>query len=220
MATSGTSTFSLDIADILEEAHELAGMELRTGYQMRSARRSLDLLMIEWANRGYNLWLVDESSFTTTSGTTTYNLDLDCVDVIEANLVMSDGTERALKRISAADYMRISNKASVAVPSLIWVNRQITRPVANLWQVPDATYTVKYWHLRRVEDSSSGVYTPDVPFRFLPAMIAGLAHKLAGKSTEQAHRTPFLEAEYERQFSFAAAEDRERTSFYIRPRLR
>ena len=218
MATSGTTAFAPDIADLIEDAYELAGLEMRTGYQLRTARRSLDFLMIEWANRGYNLWLVDESSFTTTSGTTTYNLDTDCVDVIEMTLVLSDSTERVLKRIPAVDYMRISNKASTAKPTLVWVNRQLARPVANLWQVPDATYTVKYWHLRRVEDTGAGGNTPDVPFRFLPAMVAGLAHKLAAKSNDQTQRVPLLEAEYEKQLALAAQEDREKTSFYIRPR--
>jgi hypothetical protein len=218
MTTSGTTAFELDIASIIEEAFEQAGVEMRSGYQFRTARRSLDLLSIEWANRGYNLWLIDSSTFTTTSGTISYNLDTDVADVIDA-VIVQDDIETILRRIPAAQYMRISNKTSEGVPSLIWVNRQLTRPVAYLWQVPDSTYTVKYWHLRRIEDSSGADYTPDVPWRFVPALIAGLAHKLAMKEPGAGARIDMLAMEAERQFDLAAQEDRERTSFYIRPRI-
>lgn len=216
MATSGTTAFELDIATIIEEAFEMAGVEMRSGYQYRTARRSLDLLTIEWANRGYNLWLIDSATFTTTAGTATYNLDTDVIDVIDAAVVVND-TDTILQRIPAAQYMRIANKESTGRPSMIWVNRQLTRPTATLWQTPDSTYTVKYWHLRRIQDTGNADSTPDVPWRFVPALVAGLAHKLAVK--EGNDRIPLLQAEYDRQFEMAADEDRERSSFYIRPRI-
>ena len=219
MATSGTTSFELDIATVIEEAFEMAGIEMRSGYQFRTARRSLDMLMIEWANRGYNLWLIDSSTFSCVAGTVSYNLDTDVVDVIEA-VVVEDDQETLLRRIPAAEYMRISNKTSEGKPSMIWVNRQLSRPVAYLWQVPDSTYTVKYWHIRRIQDSGGADFTPDVPWRFVPALVAGLAHKLAVKEPESADRVDMLAMEYEKQFNLAADEDRERTSFYVRPAIR
>lgn len=215
MATSGTTAFELDITTLIEEAFEMAGVEMRSGYQFRTARRSLDLLFIEWANLGYNLWLIDESTFTTTPGTATYNLDTDVIDVVDM-VVVEDDIELFLRRISAADYMRIANKTSEGRPSQVWINRQLTRPVANFWQVPDSTYTVKYWHLRRIQDSGGADYTPDVPWRFVPALVAGLAHKLALKE-DSGERAEMLWGEYQRQFELAAEEDREKSSFYIRP---
>src|SRR3990167_1919914 len=216
MATSGTATFGPDFGTLFEEAYELAGMEMRTGYQLATAKRSLDLLMLEWANRGYNLWLVDDATVSTTAADSTYVLAADTVDVIEA-LITVDDTEYRLRRIPAVDYMQISNKATTGRPSSMWINRQLAAPVMTLWPTPDAVYTITYWRLRRVEDTGSGVtYTPDVPFRFLPALIAGLAHKLAAKSQDSTvmARVPFLEAESEKQFRLAADEDRGKASFF------
>ena len=221
MATSGTTAFAPDIIEIIEEAYELAGSELRTGYQLKTARRSLDMLLIEWANRGYNLWLIDQETASTVSGTANYTLTASTVDVIEANILASgSNAEYQLNRISAVDYMHIYDKTTTGRPSRIWVDRQLAGPVAYLWPVPDAIYTLKYWRLRRVEDSGSSTATPDIPFRFLPALTAGLAHKLAAKIPEAANRVPFLEAEFEKQFNLAADEDREKSSLFIRPYTR
>lgn len=221
MATSGTTAFAPDIVEIIEEAFELAGSELRSGYQLKSARRSLDLMMIEWQNRGYNLWIVDEESTTCVVSTASYTLTAATVDVIEANVLPpSENTEYNLQRISAVDYMHIYDKTTTGRPSRIWVDRQLSGPVAYLWPVPDKAYTLKYWRLRRIEDSGSSTATPDIPYRFYPALIAGLAHKLASKIPESASRVPYLEAEFEKQFALAAEEDREKNTLYIRPSLR
>lgn len=222
MTTSGTTAFSLDIAEILEEAHERAGVELRTGYQFRTAIRSLNLLMIEWGNRGYNLWLIDQESTSLASGTTTLALTTSTVDVINMNIVQGSGTSTTdyrIRRVSAEDYMHIANKATTGRPTLVWVDRQLSGPSATFWPVPDQTYTLKYWRLRRIEDTGTSVATPDVPYRFVPALIAGLAYKLALKTPESMDRVPGLEADYEKAFAEAAAEDREKSSFYIRPRI-
>lgn len=221
MASTGTVAFSPDIIEIIEEAYELAGSELRSGYQLETARRSLDMLMIEWSNRGYNLWLIDQESTSTVASTATITLTASTIDLIEANVLESgSNSEYQLQRISAVDYMHIHNKATEGRPTRIWVDRQVSGPVAYLWPVPDKVYTLKYWRLRRVEDMGGTTYTPDIPYRFLPALTTGLAHKLAAKIPEAANRVPFLEAEAEKQFTLASQEDREKNSLFLRPLIR
>ena len=224
MTTSGTTSFAPDIAEILEDAHEYAGLELRTGYQWKSARRSFDLLMQEWANRGYNLWLIDDESLTLSVSTVQVTLATDTIDVVEASITNVGGsttTDYRMRRIPFVDYTHISNKAQTGRPTSYAVQRLVSGPVLWVWPVPDvSTYTLKYWRLRRVQDSGSASYTPDVPFRFVPALIAGLAHKLAAKQPDaNPVRVTFLATEAERQFQLAAEEDREKPSFYIRPMM-
>lgn len=220
MTTSGTTAFSLDIAEIIEEAFELAGIELRAGYQFRTARRSLDLLMLEWANRGYNLWLVDEESASVATGTIQVALTTSTIDVIEASISITNGsqvTDYRMRRIPYVDYTHIANKQQTGRPTSYAVERLVSGPVIDLWPKTDQAYTLKYWRLRRIEDTGSAILTPDVPFRFIPALTTGLAHKLACKTPESFDRIPFLEAEAEKQFALAADEDREKSSFFVRP---
>ncbi len=218
MATSGTTAFAPDFADVIEDAFELAGIEMRSGYQFRTARRSLDLLMIEWANRGYNLWLIDDETTTLISGTPTKTLTASTIDIIDAEISIASVDYR-MRRIPYIDYMRLSNKTSTGRPTSYAIDRQIAGPIIYLWPTPDQAYTLKYWRLRRIEDTGGATYTPDAPFRFLPALIAGLAHKLAAKDQAAAARVPFLEAEAEKQWQFATDEDRDKSGFYIRPRI-
>lgn len=215
MTTSGTTAREFEISEVIEESYELAGVEIRSGYQLRSAIRSLDLLMIEWANRGFNLWTIEEASFSTVASTANYNTTAATVDVIQAVVVVDDN-EYLLKKTSSFDYMSRVNKLLEGRPTTFWLQRNIALPVMFLWQVPDQVYTVKYWRMRRIQDAGVASNTMDIPYRFLPAMIAGLAHKLAAKTADQTGRVPFLEAEYAKQWQLAVEEDREKSSIHIR----
>jgi|TARA_R100001198_G_scaffold42797_1_gene23524 hypothetical protein len=222
VATSGTTTFDLDLNSLVEEAFERCGAELRTGYDLRTARRSLNLLTAEWANRGVNLWTIEEGSVSLTEGTITYNLPTNTIDLIEQVIRTGTGTNQQdinISRISASTYATISNKNTEGRPNQVWINRQAARPTINVWPVPeDNDYTFVYYALNRIEDAGNGVNTQDIPFRFLPCMVAGLAFYLSLKIPQAADRSQFLKQEYEEQWALASTEDREKADFRIAPR--
>ena len=222
MATSGTVTFNLDLNQIVEEAFERCGAELRTGYDLRTARRSLNLLTAEWANRGVNLWTIEEGAISLTSGTGTYNLPADTIDLLEQVIRTGTGQSQSdinITRISAPTYATIPNKNSTGRPIQVWINRQVSQPNINVWPLPDNdTYTFKYWRLRRMEDAGNGVNTQDIPFRFLPCLVAGLAYYLSLKLPEAFDRIQFLKQEYEEQWLLASTEDREKADLRLVPR--
>lgn len=215
MTTSGTATFNLDIAEIAEEAFERAGLELRSGYDMKTARRSLNLLCAEWSNMGLNLWTVATGSISLVPGTTTYNLPADTIDVIEHVIRTNNSgqnTDITMQRISVSDYAAIPTKSTQGRPLQIYVNRQI-QPTVTVWPVPDSSqpYTLVYWYLRRIQDTgASAANNADIPVRFLPALVAGLAYYIALKNPEAADRIQLLKGLYEEQFALAASEDRDR----------
>jgi hypothetical protein len=219
MTTSGTSTFNLDFAEIAEEAFERAGLELRSGYDMRSARRSLNLLCAEWANLGLNLWTVASGSIVLTPGQAVYTsadgVPSEMVDLIEHVIRTNNAgqnTDITMNRISVSDYANIPTKNVQGRPLQIYVNRQIS-PTLTVWPVPDSstTYTLVYWYLRRIQDTgASAANTADIPYRFLPALISGLAYYIALKNPEAADRIQMLKGFYEEQFQLAASEDRDR----------
>jgi hypothetical protein len=215
MTTSGTATFNLDFAEIAEEAFERAGLELRSGYDMKTARRSLNLMSAEWSNMGLNLWTVATGSIPLVSGTGTYNLPADTIDVIEHVIRTNNSgqnTDLTMQRISVSDYAAIPTKSTQGRPIQIYVNRQI-QPTVTVWPVPDSStpYTLVYWYLRRMEDTgASAANTADIPVRFLPALVSGLAYYIALKNPDAADRIQLLKGLYEEQFSLAASEDRDR----------
>ena len=215
MTTSGTATFNLDFAEIAEEAFERAGLELRSGYDMKTARRSLNLMSAEWSNMGLNLWTVATGSISLVSGTGTYNLPADTIDVIEHVIRTNNSgqnTDLTMQRISVSDYAAIPTKSTQGRPIQIYVNRQI-QPTVTVWPVPDSStpYTLVYWYLRRMEDTgASAANTADIPVRFLPALVSGLAYYIALKNPDAADRIQLLKGLYEEQFSLAASEDRDR----------
>lgn len=221
MTTSGTTAFNLDFAEIAEEAFERAGVELRSGYDMRTARRSLNLLCAEWANLGLNLWTIATGTLVLTPGKSVYTvadgLPDDVIDYIEhVNRTTSGGqnTDITLNRISVSDYAAIPTKNSTGRPIQIYVNRQIS-PTITLWPVPDSstTYTLVYWYLRRIQDTgASAANTADIPVRFLPSLISGLAYHIALKRPESTDRISMLKQMYEEAFQIAASEDRDRAS--------
>lgn len=220
MTTSGTTSFSPDLLEIFEEAYERIGLEMRSGYDARTARRSFNIMMSEWANRGLNLWTVESTSVALVSGTAAYTLATDTVDVLDAAIRTGSGASQVdyvITRIAASTHLQIPTKNTTGRPLQYWVNRLRGAPVINLWPVPDSssTYTLAYHRLRRVEDA--GVYgnSADIPFRFIPALISGLAYYLAMKKKQEI--APALKAVYEEQFEMAAQEDRERSSTQISP---
>ena len=223
MATSGTATFNLDLSELVEEAFERAGTELRTGYDLRTARRSLNLMFADWANRGLNMWTFEQGSIPLVQGTATYNLPSETVDLIEHVVRTGSGSNQSdltITRISVSTYATIPNKTTQARPIQILVNRAQATPSVTIWPVPDISdyYTLVYWRLRRIEDAGSGVNTMDVPFRFIPAMVAGLAYYLALKIPEAAPRLQMLKAQYDEAWTLAEQEDREKAAVRFVPR--
>ena len=222
MATSGTATFNLDLNNLVEEAFERCGAELRTGYDLRTARRSLNLLTIEWANRGINLWTIEQGTVSLTSGTITYDLPADTIDLLDHVIrtgTASNQQDINITRISNSTYATIPNKNTTGRPIQVWINRQASQPQINVWPAPDNdSYTFTYWRLRRIEDAGTGVTTQDIPFRFLPCMVAGLAYYLSLKIPGAEQRIQMLKMEYEEQFKLAADEDREKADYRIAPR--
>jgi hypothetical protein len=212
MTTSGTAVWNLDIADLIEEAYERAGLEARTGYDFRTARRSLNIISAEWSNRGLNLWTVQENSLVLTPGVKTYDLAADTIDIIETIIrVNTSGTplDYTVSRIGVGDYATLPNKNTTGRPLQIYVNRQVN-PNYTLWPVPDLPYTIIYWTMRRIQDATTATDVMDMPVRFVPALIAGLAFHIAMKRPEATARVPLLKMEYMEQFQLAADEDRGR----------
>jgi len=244
MTTSGNTTFNLDLNNLIEEAFERCGLELRTGYDMRTARRSLNLLTIEWANRGINLWTIEQGSIPLVQGQGTYDLPVDTIDLLDHVVRTQSGinqTDINISRISVDTYSTIPNKNAQGRPIQVWINRQsgakypvngnepittnpitgVNAPNINLWPVPEQSdfYTFVYWRLRRIQDAGNGVNTQDIPFRMLPCLVAGLAYYLSMKLPEALPRVEMLKMSYEEQWNLASSEDREKASLRIAPRV-
>jgi len=243
VTTSGTNTFNLDLNNLIEEAFERAGVELRTGYDFRTARRSLNLLTIEWANRGINLWTIEEGTIALTQGTITYALPVDTIDLIEHVVRTQTGQEQTdinINRISVSTYASIPNKNAQGRPIQVWIDRQsgatypingnepnttnpntgVNPPNINVWPAPDQSnyYTFVYWRMRRMQDAGNGTNTQDIPFRMLPCLVAGLAYYIAMKIPDALPRLEMLKMSYEEQWQLASGEDREKAPLRLVPR--
>lgn len=225
MTTSGTATFNLDLTELVEEAFERVGSEMRTGYDLRTARRSLNLLFADWANRGVNMWTFEQGSITLTPGTATYDLPADTVDLLEHVIRTGAGSsatqaDLTITRISVSTYATIPNKLQQARPIQVWIERRQEIPRITVWPVPDnsQTYTFVYWRLKRINDAGGGVNTMDVPFRFIPAMVAGLAYYLALKVPGGETRLQVLKQQYDESWELASSEDREKAAVRFVPR--
>lgn len=217
MATSGSYNFELDVAEVIEEAYERCGLEVRTGYDARTARRSLNLMFADWANRGLNLWTVSSATVTLTQGTATVTLGSDVVSILEV-VLRRDNTDYVLNQISRTDYVTLPDKTTQGRPSQFWFNRQI-EPVINLWAVPEnSTDQIIYYYVQRLEDADTLVNTTDMPFRFYPCMVAGLAYYTAMKRAPE--RLQILKGIYEEEFQRAAEEDEQRVSLKLQPSAR
>ena len=240
MTTSGTASSNLDLTNIIEEAFERCGAELRTGYDIRTARRSLNLLTVEWANRGINLWTIEEGEIPLVLNQVSYDLPVDTIDLLEHVTRVGTGSSQqdlSITRISVSTYATIPNKNSTGRPIQLWVNRQsgatypiggrpegtdpttgVDHPQIYVYPAPDQSdyYTFVYWRLRRIQDAGNGINTQDIPFRFLTCLIAGLAYYLAVKIAPD--RIQSLKDQYEEQWKFAAEEDRDKSPVRFVPR--
>jgi hypothetical protein len=229
MTVSGTTAFELDFAEMAEEAFERCGKEMRTGYDLRTARRSFNLLTIEMQNRGINMWTIEEGSINLEDGVSTYDLPADTIDLLDQVIRTGAGINQAdltISRISVSTYATIPNKNIRGRPIQVWVQRLRDNPKVTVWPVPNQGtsgnpyYIFKYWRMRRIEDAGTGANTPDVVFRFLPALIAGLAYYISMKLPDiDPGRITMLKADYEQQFDLAAQEDREKAPIRLVPRL-
>lgn len=240
MTTSGTASSNLDLTNIIEEAFERCGTELRTGYDIRTARRSLNLLTVEWANRGINLWTIEQGEIPLVLNQVSYDLPVDTIDLLEHVTRVGTGSSQqdlSITRISVSTYATIPNKNSTGRPIQLWVNRQsgatypiggrpegtdpvtgVDHPQIFVYPAPDQSdyYTFVYWRLRRIQDAGNGINTQDIPFRFLTCLIAGLAYYLAIKIAPD--RIQSLKDQYEEQWKFAAEEDRDKSPVRFVPR--
>ena len=226
MATSNSKDFELDVAEYIEEAFERCGLELRTGYDLESARRSLNLLLAEWANRGLNQWTVKQNAIPMVQGTASYNLDstnptavIDVLDCFVRETVSGTTTDLPLNRMSRAEYANMATKSTTGKPNQFVMDKQIT-PTITIWPVPDksSTYTVYVNVLTRMDDADTAANTMQIPFRFYPCLAAGLAYYMALKRAPE--KVQLLKALYEEEFERAMSQDEERASFRIAPNLR
>ena len=236
--TTNTTSFNPTLNDLIEEAFERCGLELRSGYDFRTARRSLNFLLTEWANRGINLWTVEQGQITLVQGTITYDLPVDTVDLIEHVIRTYPGstanqTDININRISVSTYSTIPNKLTQGRPIQVWINRQsgqttdgeVVPPQINVWPSPDQGtlespyYYFVYWRLRRIYDAGNGVNVEDIPFRFQNCLVAGLAYMLSVKLPDALQRVPMLKQQYDEAWEMAAGEDREKAPDRLVPRM-
>lgn len=241
MTTSGAASFNLDLNNIIEEAFERCGQEIRTGYEWRTARRSLNLLTVEWANRGINLWTIEQGSIAMNQDQIAYELPIDTIDLLEHVIRTGTGQNQAdltITRISVSTYATIPNKNATGRPIQVWVDRQsgatyppggrpagtntstgVDHPQIYVWPAPDQSdyYTFVYWRMRRIQDAGeNGIVTQDIPFRFLNCMIAGLAYYLSMKIAPD--RMDALKLQYDEQWKYASEEDRDKSAVRFVPR--
>ena len=224
MAVSNTFAFNLDLSDAMEEAFERAGLELRSAYDYRTTCRSINLLILEWKNRGLNPLSDKEGTTALTPDTTAYALDAKIFDIIEAFIRINAGNtstqqDQTLTRISVSQYAHISTKLSESKPLQYQIDKAPSQITVNLWPVPDkSTYTLVYYYLERIDDAGSPASNNmDVPARFLPCLVAGLAYQLTLKFPIASDRSAVLKADYEEQWNLAADADREKASLYVAP---
>ena len=226
MATSNSKNFEPDVAEYIEEAFERCGIELRTGYDLKTSTRSFNLMLAEWANRGLNQWTITEKTVALVKDDGEYNIDstnatapIDVLDAFVRETIGSEATDLPLTKLSRAEYSHIATKSTTGKPSQIFVDKQIT-PTITLWPVPDKsdTYTVYMNVLTIMDDADAATNTLDMPFRFYPCLAAGLAYYLSMKRAPD--KTNFLKQIYEEEFIRALSTDQERASFYVAPNFR
>ena len=217
MSTSGTTDFKLDVSDVIEEAYELLGLEMRTGYDARKARRSLNIMFQDWTNRGINLWKVAQVSEPMVQGQREYQMSSADIDILES-VVRRDGTDFTLDRITREDYLNLPQKSQTGRPTQIYVERTPV-PSFYVWPTPENNTDAEIsYRIQQIQDANTLTNDVDVPSRFIPPMVTGLAYYLAMKSAPE--RAQAMKAVYEEDFARAADEDSERGSLHIRPSYR
>ena len=225
MATSGSKDFELDVADYVEEAFERCGLELRTGYDLKTAQRSMNLMLAEWANRGLNQWTINQKTISAVLNTIQYTIDstnptsvIDVLDVFVRETIQGTTTDIPLSKLSRAEYAHIATKTTTGKPNQYFVDKQIS-PTITVWPAPDknSAYTLHLNVLSRMDDADAGANTLEVPFRFYPCLAAGLAYYMALKKAPE--KVPLLKQLYEEEFERALSQDQARASFRVAPDL-
>ena len=221
MALSGSTNFEPNVAEFVEEAFERCGLELRTGYDLKTARRSINLMLAEWANRGLNQWTIEQATQTVTEGTTDYSLNANIIDILDVVLrrtINQTQTDISMNRVSRSEYINIPNKTTKARPSQFFLDKLSTPPL-KIWPAPEnSTDILVFNKIVRMDDADKATNTMDMPFRFFPCFAAGLAYYISLKRAPE--RTAQLKALYEEEFRRAADQDEDRASFNIRPSIR
>tara|TARA_A100001388_G_C28677525_1_gene454699 strand:+ start:327 stop:995 length:669 start_codon:yes stop_codon:yes gene_type:complete len=216
MATSSSTDFELDVAEYIEEAFERCGLEAKTGYDLQTARRSMNIMLAEWANRGLNQWTIEQRTQALTASDSEYSLGTDLIDILSL-VVRRSGTDFTMTRISRDAFLNLPNKTSTGRPTQYFLDRQIT-PNLKLFPTPEnSTDVIVYDALTRIQDADAQVNTMEIPFRFYPCLTAGLAYYIAMKRAPD--RIQLLKTVYEEEFDRAMAEDRDRSAFNVVPKL-
>jgi len=217
MTVSNSTDFELDVADYVEEAFERCGLEARTGYDLKTAKRSLNLMLADWANRGLNQWTIQQRTISLVKSDGEYSLDTDVIDIL-AVVIRRDGTDFSISRVSRDEFLSIPTKTTEGRPTQFFLDRQIT-PNLKVWPLPEnGTDVLIFDCLTRINDADTAKNTMEVPFRFYPCLAAGLAYYISLKRAPE--RVQLLKAVYEEEFRRAIDEDRDRASFQISPSLR
>ena len=216
MTTSSSTNFELDVAEYIEEAFERCGLELRTGYDLQTAKRSMNIMLAEWANRGLNQWTIEKRTQSLTANDSDYSLGTDVIDILSA-VVRRSTTDFSMSRISRDTYLATPNKSTTGRPTQFFLDRQIT-PNLKIWPTPEnSTDVIIYDALTRMQDADAVTNTMEIPFRFYPCLTAGLAYYISMKKAPD--RIQLLKTVYEEEFERAMGEDRDRSSFTVTPQL-
>ena len=216
MTTSSSTNFEIDVAEYIEEAFERCGLEARTGYDLQTAKRSMNIMLAEWANRGLNQWTIEQRTQTLTANDSDYSLETDVIDILSA-VVRRSTTDFSMTRIRRDNYLAIPTKTTTGRPTQFFLDRQIT-PNLKIWPAPEnSTDTIVYDALTRIQDADGVTNTMEIPFRFYPCLTAGLAYYIAMKRAPD--RIQLLKSVYEEEFERAMGEDRDRSSFTVTPQL-
>lgn len=225
MATSGTTTFNLDLSDIMEEAYDLCGMQMRSGYNYRTAKRALDLIFLEWQNKGLNLWTIEQATQALTAGTSSYAANSAAIEIVDAFIRTDSGDttkqfDQQLTRISRTQYNHQAKKLTKSKPTQFYVDKGASSMNIVLWSTPDSaqTYTLVYDYIKRIEDAGTvASNNADVPARYLPCLTYALAYNIACKNDEAQSRVPMIKARYEELWQQVSDADREKAAVRFVP---
>ena len=221
MTTSNSTNFEPNVADFIEEAFERCGLELRTGYDLVTAKRSINLMLAEWANRGLNQWTIQEETLTVIENTLNYTLNSNVVDVLDCSLRRVEGsttTDLSMGRLSRSEYLNIPTKSTTGRPSQFFLDKQ-NSAILKIWPAPEnSTDVLVFNKIVRMDDADTALNTMDMPFRFYPCFAAGLAYYISVKKAPE--KTQMLKQMYEEEFERALSQDEDRSSFRIAPSLR
>ena len=225
MATSGTTTFNLDLSDIMEEAYELCGLTMRSGYDYRTARRALNLIFLEWQNKGLNLWKIEQATQALTAGTSSYAAETSALEIVDAFLRTDSGNtdkqfDQQLTRISRTEYNHQAKKLLQSKPTQFFADKGTSGINIVLWATPDdaQTYTLVYDYIKRIEDAGSvASNNADVPARYLPCLTYSLAYNIACKEPDAMNRVPMIKQRYNELWQEVSESDRERAAVKFVP---